>query len=272
MHRAPVVSISVLDGRGKPLPDPYEASRDLAAAPDMTNAHSVLIASEEQLKVFSLPKVSAKTKFKLTAHEGCRVRRVALGVFSSTAQEDYSEHTLVCLTNLGDLHLFNIPALRPQVRFDCIRKEDISGIASCVFTRTGQGFYLISPSEYERFSLSAKVITEPLCSVTLNRPLLSTPISDNTATMPQANGTHKNQTGQAEGLGDDSQSALSSPLLSSLDSPLDSPLSSADLTLDTTGDLTVEDVRDFLTTVDEVENNLRNITEEDGRSPGILIN
>ena len=53
MHRAPVVSISVLDGRGKPLPDPYEASQDLAIAPDMTNAHSVLIASEEQLKVIT---------------------------------------------------------------------------------------------------------------------------------------------------------------------------------------------------------------------------
>jgi lethal(2) giant larvae protein len=33
------------------------------------------------------------------------------------------------------------------------------------------GFYLISPSEYERFSLSAKVITEPLCSLQLDRPL-----------------------------------------------------------------------------------------------------
>uniref|UniRef100_A0A8C5EAQ8 Lethal giant larvae homologue 2 domain-containing protein n=1 Tax=Gouania willdenowi TaxID=441366 RepID=A0A8C5EAQ8_GOUWI len=171
MHRAPVVSISVLDGQGKPLPDPYEASQDLASAPDMTNAHSVLIASEEQLKVFSLPKVSAKTKFKLTAHEGCRVRKVALVIFSSATQEDYNEHTLVCLTNLGDMHLFNMPGLRPQVRYDCIRKEDISGIASCVFTKTGQGFYLVSPSEYERFSLSAKVITEPLCSVLLDRLL-----------------------------------------------------------------------------------------------------
>ncbi|MEQ2282764.1 Lethal(2) giant larvae protein 1 [Ameca splendens] len=174
MHRAPVVSISVLDGRGKALPDPYEASQDLAIAPDMTNAHSVLIASEEQLKVFSLPKVSAKTKFKLTAHEGCRVRKVALVLFNSAAQEDYSEHALVCLTNLGDMHLFTIPGLRPQVRYDCIRKEDISGIASCVFTKNGQGFYLISPSEYERFSLSAKVLTEPLCSVQLDRPLEST--------------------------------------------------------------------------------------------------
>ena len=46
--------------------------------------------------------------------------------------------------------------------------------------------------------------------------------------------------GQAEDL----QSGLSSP---AQDSPLDSPLSFADLTLDSTGELTVEDVRDFLT-------------------------
>lgn len=51
MHRAPVVSIAVLDGRGTPLPEPYEVSRDLAKAPDMQGSHSVLIASEEQFKV-----------------------------------------------------------------------------------------------------------------------------------------------------------------------------------------------------------------------------
>uniref|UniRef100_A0A6Q2Z5P4 Lethal giant larvae homologue 2 domain-containing protein n=1 Tax=Esox lucius TaxID=8010 RepID=A0A6Q2Z5P4_ESOLU len=286
MHRAPVVSIAVLDGRGKPLPEPYQASLDLATAPDMSNTHSVLIASEEQLKVFSLPKVSAKTKFKLTAHEGCRVRRVAMVTMYSTAQEDYCENTLVCLTNLGDLHLFTVPALRPQVRYECIRKEDISGIASCVFTKSGQGFYLISPSEYERFSMSAKVTTEPLCSVQLDRP--------NDASTPlQANGTHwklkpKMRTSTCfcpslvsvnplliycpltpPGFTEDPQSGLSSPLLSS---PLDSPLSMADISLDTTGDLTVEDVRDYLATVDEAENNLRNITEEEAHSPGILIN
>lgn len=33
------------------------------------------------------------------------------------------------------------------------------------------GFYLISPSEYERFSLSAKVLTAPVCSVQLERLL-----------------------------------------------------------------------------------------------------
>uniref|UniRef100_A0A672NHN5 Lethal giant larvae homologue 2 domain-containing protein n=1 Tax=Sinocyclocheilus grahami TaxID=75366 RepID=A0A672NHN5_SINGR len=240
MHRAPVVSIAVLDGRGNPLPEPYEVSRDLAKAPDMQGSHSVLIASEEQFKVFTLPKVSAKTKFKLTAHEGCRVRKVALSNFTSVSSEDYSENALVCLTNLGDIHVFSVPALRPQTRYDCIRKEDISGIASCVFTKTGQGLYLISPSEYERFSLSARVITEPLYQTGYYVVILS-------------------------GLLDEMRSALSSPVL-------DSPNSSADVTLDTTGELTVEDVKDFLMTVDEAENNYRNMTEEDGRPPGILIN
>ncbi|KAG8428886.1 hypothetical protein GDO86_019003, partial [Hymenochirus boettgeri] len=120
--------------------------------------------------VFTLPKVSAKTKFKLTAHEGCRVRKVALTNFTSVASDDYSENCLVCLTNLGDIHVFSVPGLRPQVRYDCIRKEDISGIASCVFTKYGQGFYLISPSEFERFSLSAKNITDPVCIVEFDRP------------------------------------------------------------------------------------------------------
>uniref|UniRef100_A0A8C1XE12 LLGL scribble cell polarity complex component 1 n=1 Tax=Cyprinus carpio TaxID=7962 RepID=A0A8C1XE12_CYPCA len=263
MHRAPVVSIAVLDGRGNPLPEPYEVSRDLAKAPDMQGSHSVLIVSEEQFKVFMLPKVSAKTKFKLTAHEGCRVRKVALSNFTSVSSEEYSENALVCLTNLGDIHVFSVPALRPQVRYDCIRKEDISGIASCVFTKTGQGFYLISPSEYERFSLSARVITEPLCRVDVERPHdLSAHSGSSTTLPPQANGTHKTQ---AERLLDEMRSSLSSPVL-------DSPNSSADVTLDTTGELTVEDVKDFLMTVDEAENNYRNMTEEDGRPAGILIN
>lgn len=89
--------------------------------------------------MFTLPKVSAKTKFKLTAHEGCRVRKVALATFASVACEDYAETCLACLTNLGDVHVFSVPGLRPQVHYSCIRKEDISGIASCVFTRHGQG-------------------------------------------------------------------------------------------------------------------------------------
>ncbi|CAH2307720.1 lethal(2) giant larvae homolog 1 isoform X1 [Pelobates cultripes] len=268
MHRAPVVSIAVLDGRGNPLPEPYEVSRDLAKAPDMQGTHSVLIASEEQFKIFTLPKVSAKTKFKLTAHEGCRVRKVALATFVSCTSEDYAENCLTCLTNLGDIHVFSVPGLRPQVRYDCIRKEDISGIASCIFTKYGQGFYLISPSEYERFSLSAKHITEPVCLVEFERPHDALHLSKG-ADSPktnQANGTHIARDSEGTQLGTEGNEHMAalSP------SPLDSPLNSTDTTLDTTGDITVEDVRDILGPTEESERNIKNSTD-DPRSSEILI-
>ncbi|KAM5263911.1 lethal(2) giant larvae protein homolog 1 isoform 3-T3 [Ctenodactylus gundi] len=277
MHRAPVVAIAVLDGRGRPLPEPYEASRDLAQAPDMQGGHAVLIASEEQFKVFTLPKVSAKTKFKLTAHEGCRVRKVALATFTSVACEDYAETCLACLTNLGDVHVFSVPGLRPQVHYSCIRKEDISGIASCVFTRHGQGFYLISPSEFERFSLSARNITEPLCSLDITWPRSATQARlRESPKLSQANGTpniilapqsRDGSPDPAHSKGVDTPEppeATLSPM--SIDSA-----TSADTTLDTTGDVTVEDVKEFLGSSEESEKNLRNLVEDEARACTILI-
>uniref|UniRef100_A0AC11DKV5 LLGL scribble cell polarity complex component 2 n=1 Tax=Ovis aries TaxID=9940 RepID=A0AC11DKV5_SHEEP len=165
MHRAPVVGILVLDGRSVPLPEPLEVAHDLSKSPDMQGSHQLLVVSEEQFKVFTLPKVSARLKLKLTALEGSRVRRVSAARFGSCRAEDYGEHHLAVLTNLGDVQVVSLPLLKPQVRYSCIRREDVSGIASCVFTKYGQGFYLISPSEFERFSLSTKWLVEPRCLV-----------------------------------------------------------------------------------------------------------
>lgn len=67
------------------------------------------------------------------------MRKVALVSLASASSEDRLENCLACLTNLGDIHIFTVPGLRPQVHYGCIRKEDISGIASCVFTKHGQG-------------------------------------------------------------------------------------------------------------------------------------
>lgn len=89
-------------------------------------------------QIFTLPKVSSKLKLKLTALEGCRVRKVTVANFVSN-KDEYNENDLAVLTNLGDIHIISLPLLKIQVRYPCIRKEDVSGIASCVFTRCGQG-------------------------------------------------------------------------------------------------------------------------------------
>ncbi|XP_023805172.1 lethal(2) giant larvae protein homolog 2 isoform X1 [Oryzias latipes] len=165
MHRAPVVGVVVLDGHGTPLPEPLEVAHDLARSPDMHGSHHLLVVSEEQFKVFTLPKVSAKTKLKLTAIDGSRVRKVGVAWFGSNRTEDYGESGLLVLTNQGDVHAISVPHIKMQVQHPCIRREDVSGIASCVFTKHGQGFYLISPSEFERFSLSTRCLVEPRCLV-----------------------------------------------------------------------------------------------------------
>ncbi|KAF7642675.1 hypothetical protein LDENG_00253250, partial [Lucifuga dentata] len=122
------------------------------------------------VQIFTLPKVSAKMKLKLTAMDGSRVRRVGVAWFGSSRSEDYGESDLVVLTNQGDLHVLSLPSLKMQVQYPCIRREDVSGIASCVFAKHGQGFYLISPSEFERFSLSTRFLVEPRCLVELPFP------------------------------------------------------------------------------------------------------
>lgn len=74
-HRAPVIAIAMFDQHGVPL--------EFQSTPG-PGPHRVLIASEEQFKVFSLPQLKPINKYKLTAHEGARVRRIAFATFSCT--------------------------------------------------------------------------------------------------------------------------------------------------------------------------------------------
>lgn len=150
-HRAPVVGISIFDHAGVPLE---------LSGPG-TAPHRVLIASEEQFKVFSLPALKPVTKYKLTAHEGARVRKMAFATFScilpsslihsnsptkTPNKGDHHEqiisdngqnasidgnavmHTevgLLCLTNLGDCLVLSIPELKRQINAAAVRREDI---------------------------------------------------------------------------------------------------------------------------------------------------
>lgn len=70
LSRAPVIGIAVLDGSNKPLPEPLEVEKGVAPLPDTTQAHRVVIASEEQFKIFTLPSLKPYGKYKLTANEG----------------------------------------------------------------------------------------------------------------------------------------------------------------------------------------------------------
>ncbi|KAF5287521.1 hypothetical protein FQA39_LY04149 [Lamprigera yunnana] len=169
-HRAPVIGIAVLDGSSKPLPEPLEVEKGTAPLPDTTQAHRVIIASEEQFKIFTLPSLKPYCKYKLTAHEGARVRRMAFGMFSCITDPNFTKHTeinLLCLTNLGDCVVLTIPDLKRQLNAAAIRREDINGISSLVFTRDSEALYLHSSSELQRISLALTHTTSARCYLQL---------------------------------------------------------------------------------------------------------
>ena len=126
-HRAPVIGITILDGSNVPLPEPFEVVQGLSLGPNVISPHKVVIASEEQFKIFNLPSLKPYCKYKLTAHEGSRVRKTGFAKFTCSMEPagTHEETCLLCLTNLGDCLVLSIPELRRQLNAAAIKKEDI---------------------------------------------------------------------------------------------------------------------------------------------------
>ena len=97
------------------LHDPCPEKVTSTSQSDIGGAHKVLIASEEQFKMFMLPALKPCGKYKLTAHEGARIRKIGFTTFVSKADTAYSENCLTCLTNQGDLVIHSLPELKRQV-------------------------------------------------------------------------------------------------------------------------------------------------------------
>lgn len=198
-HKAPVISIGVVDSRARSLPDPLEVQHERAKAPEMSGQHSVVICSEEQLKIFSLPQLKARWKFKLTALHGSRIRRVAFVTFRSKSDENYTENDIACLSNQGDLSVYSIMTLREQLMASALRREDINGISSFTFTKQGQGFFLNSPSEYIRVTLSSRYVTDSNCAVELKEGMRPEPEPEPEPVVEEAPVAEAPTEGTAEG-------------------------------------------------------------------------
>ncbi len=106
--------------------------------------------------MFLLPTLKPCGKYKLTAHEGSRIRKMGFTTFKSKADPEYSENCFTCLTNQGDLAIHGLPELKRQVlQTQCMKKENVIGIGTLVFTPKAEAFYLSASSELSRISLAA---------------------------------------------------------------------------------------------------------------------
>ncbi|XP_046918494.2 LLGL domain-containing protein l(2)gl [Dermatophagoides farinae] len=177
-HKAPIIFIRLIDSNGAPL---FENIPSQLVDNEKPMPSRILICSEEQFKTFSLPNFKTINKFKLTAHEGARVRKIDIGKFYHKQNTNLSEYSLMFLTNLGDVNIFSSWSdFKRKYQHHFLKKEDIHGISSLVFTNTGEGFYLKSSSEYQRFSLSARRAGHLECHIKLEET--ETTVSNDTAT------------------------------------------------------------------------------------------
>jgi lethal(2) giant larvae protein len=141
-----LIFLQVLDAHGIPIAEGGDLSSPNAADP-ASLPHRVLIASEEQFKLFVLPTLKPCGKYKLTAHEGSRIRKVGFTTFKSKSEPDYHENCFVCLTNMGDLAIHSLPDLRRQVlQTACMKKEDVQAISTLIWTPQGEAFFMCSSS------------------------------------------------------------------------------------------------------------------------------
>ncbi|BFZ18051.1 hypothetical protein BsWGS_21091 [Bradybaena similaris] len=243
-HRAPVLSIAVVDSKNTVLPEAFEVIHERAKAPDMEGQHSVIICSEEQLKTFSLPALKPRWKNKITAIDGARLRKINFVNFRREG-DNYNEFDIACLTNTGDLRVYSVSTLRRQLSAQAIRKEDINGISSFVFTKDGQGFYLQSPSEFSRVSLSTSTSSAaPRCELELAEGLRPPPESRPEAAATGGAGVLRQPTVEvtpaSEEPSQEAQGEADATLTSVDDSPLDSSVISADITVDSVRDVIAE--------------------------------
>ncbi|XP_075678481.1 LLGL domain-containing protein l(2)gl [Dermatophagoides pteronyssinus] len=171
-HKAPIIFIRLIDSNGRPLSEnilPSQQQQSIESnEKSISIPNRILICSEEQFKLFSLPNFKTIQKFKLTAHEGARVRKIDFGKFYHKQNSNLMEYSLMFLTNLGDVNVFQSwPDFRRKYQQQVLKKEDIHGICSFIFTNNGEGFYLKSSSEYQRFTLSARRSDQQECHIKL---------------------------------------------------------------------------------------------------------
>jgi lethal(2) giant larvae protein len=273
-HRAPVLGMAVIDGKNTVLPDAFEVIHERAKAPDMEGQHSVIICSEEQLKTFSLPALKPRWKTKITAVDGARLRKLNFVTFRREG-DAYSESDIACVTSAGDVRVYSVSTLRGQLTSQSLNKEDLSGISSYVFTKDGQGFYLQSPSEFSRISLSAiNTNASARCELELAEGLRPPPPEPKQEEPVAAEGSAsliRQPTVEVTPASEEqSQEAQEEPELptSLEDSHMDKSIISADITVDSVRDMIAENENTIVTSVRTITKTTTSTVSENVASAG----
>lgn len=129
---------------------------------NMFNRYKLVVCTEEQLKVFDIGQLRQFSKYKVTALHGSRIKKA---FFSNTppptldhpmtiASDQQHSSNLIssiisCLTNAGNLLVFNLPHLQRVASIKCTQSHDILGLTHfcSISGSNGKALVLSSPGE-----------------------------------------------------------------------------------------------------------------------------
>ncbi len=104
-HRAPILHMAVVEARPPHLPLPPPSAAPAHSAPEAAasgHEHELLIVSEEQVKLFSLPHLKPRHKAKLTATDGNRLKAAGVQRFSEASGEPGDALAALCVLNTAE--------------------------------------------------------------------------------------------------------------------------------------------------------------------------
>ncbi|KAI3387080.1 hypothetical protein SNEBB_003512 [Seison nebaliae] len=150
-HKAPIINLHLIhvhyqstnitgniksnENKSKQIVNIYDSNQNDETRRNLEDVSSIqyllLITTEEQIKLFSLPHLKSLSKFKLTALEGVKIRRSSINQFPSSNPIN----SLVTLTNYGSIFVFSVYPLITRL-FTCqpLYKENAIAIGSAVFS------------------------------------------------------------------------------------------------------------------------------------------
>ncbi|XP_071034522.1 lethal(2) giant larvae protein homolog 1 isoform X2 [Parasteatoda tepidariorum] len=166
-HQAPILGIHIVDHRGYPLPDPLDVQCQRLKPADLCGSHRVVVCTEEQIKVFTLPSMKTFCKNKISMIEGYHICKVGFCSFPNRTDPKTYECCVLTLSRSSGITLYSTPELKKFISFNYCSLEDNEYLHKAYLLNSGLLVCLNSMSEFEIVSLSASIIAKPVCKIEL---------------------------------------------------------------------------------------------------------
>nr|XP_023420615.1 syntaxin-binding protein 5-like [Cavia porcellus] len=162
-----VLTFSCMDRTGGLMQPPYEVWRDpnsvdenektwkrklvmnySSSSQDIGDHQYIIICSEKQAKVFSLPSQTCLYVHNIT--ETSFILQADVVVMCNSA-------CLTCFCANGHIMIMSLPSLRPMLDVNYLPLTDMRIARTFCFTNEGQALYLVSPTEIQRLTYSQEM-------------------------------------------------------------------------------------------------------------------